>query len=485
MTTAMCEQVDVHDVKEDPAEKKWGCIRVTRFEVGRIIAPTKQEADAIWQRWRDLSDTARGVVNCVWQTWLIWHAANGSAAKLKAHFAAHAKWKAAGPETRGEKPVWPVSAMNKECSKATYDACAAAFPEIEASARELIRNEVVGKIKNLKAANGSLPGWIAILFYHQSAPSTTRGNPIPFSTKNSEIEPPANEGDAFKLHLKIGRLEPAAGKRTGTSIHDVCTLVTNARKMESQRANLKKIARGEYKFCGSKLVMDGKKWYALICYRQPNEPLPDFDESRVAFLFPAKERPFLLTIAGDPIEAASEKDWLAFAPLLEAGGVGIKGRNRSPGHAGIRVIPQQRRVLVARRLSMKHGYRIAAGSTRKGRGRDTAIMPWHKLTRAWKNVVKNYTHGVTKDVVEQCVANGIGTLVYFQPDASWRDTRFLTTAGKSDEAPEASGWDWTQIGTFLKYKCDRSGVRLQIIKCDLSAAPTEDVSSSSTVALDG
>lgn len=409
-------------------EKKSGAVRVASLEVSGL---TKDD----YKRWRDLMDVCRGIVNATWQAWLVWHVANRSEEKLKEHFARFNEWKAADQATRGEKPKWPVVAVPPACAKATYDEVSRRFPEISTDCRELCRNSVIQKIGNTKAANGSLPGWVAILFCRQSIPSTVRANPIPFSKKNAEIEPPAEKDGQWKLHVRFTRV-PVEGKKTGKTILETVNLWSKGRKAAGQVAILKKIAAGEYDFIGSNMIYSEskRKWLAAICYRAPIEPAKSLDKDRKAFLRPA------------PIDAVWQHPWKLRMP----------GANRSPGGRG-EYIASVRRKVMAERISRQKGYTFA-GHSNKGHGRNRALAPIWQLQQRWKDFVKTANYQVAKDVVQQCIDRNCGTLVYFQPGGSVRDSRFLSCAGKRDDVREASAWDYYQMGSRLELLCKEAGI---------------------------
>jgi len=402
-------------------------VRVVTLEISGL---TKDDI----ARWRALMDDCRGIVNCTWQTWLVWHVQNGTRAKLQAYLAEAKAWHEGGKQ--GKKPEWPVKAVTPECAKLTYDEVSAAFPYIETTARELCRNAVIQKINNTKAAHGSLSGWVAILLHRQSLPSTVRSVPIPFSKRNAIIEPPdpADENGCWKLHVKVTR-RPRPGKKAGETVTDTVKLWSKGRKAASAVATLKKIAAGVYEFCGSQIIYkeSRRKWFAAICYRASIEPPKKLDKEQVAYLRPA------------PMSATWPHPWRLRVP----------GANRAPGGCGDWIASVRRRIFAERR-SRQNSYRYA-GSANKGHGRERALRPIWRLQNRWKDSVKTYNYTVAKDVVDQCVARGIGRLVYFQPGDRVRDSRFLTVSG-CGEGDHWAGWDYYQIGKRLADLCQAQGI---------------------------
>lgn len=398
-------------------------VKVARFEI------LKMDGDAR-KRWMSHSDEAKQIVNCIWQTWLVWHVKNDSAKEIREYLDGLATWRDADKSSRGDKPKLDFYAIPKECDKLIYDTLSRNFPNVHTTSRELIRNSTQGLIKTRKAAKGNLSGWMAILLYHESIPTTTRGNPIPFSSKNATIEPPENRDGNFKLHIKLTRI-PTKGKKSCPSVQDSFEMMSRGRKVSGQIEILKRVCTGEYKFCGSSVVFRDGKWFALICYQMPKRESSDCDPAKFAFLRPASDWPWKLR---------------------------LPNRNRRPGGNGPHVASVRRKVLT-QRWSRQSNYRTS-GSANKGHGRVRALQPIWKLSQRWKDFVKTYNHTVTSDVVRQLSEQGIGTLVYFQPDGAIRDTRFLNKSGKVDGRNDASGWDWFQVKSQLEYKCNEAGITL-------------------------
>ena len=402
-------------------------VRVAKFEILKMDHGARN-------RWMKHSDEAKQITNCIWQTWLVWHVENNSANKIRTYLDRLAAWRDSPKKSRGKKPKLNLFAIPKECDKKIYDKLAKEFPEIHTTSRELIRNTVSGKIKSRKAANGKLSGWMSILLFNESIPSTVRGNPVPFSSRNAKIEPPENRDGNFKLHINLTRI-PIKGKKNCPSVCDSFELMSRGRKASGQISIVKRICTGEYKFCGSSVVFRDKKWFALVCYQMPGEQKPELNPSKYAFLRPAENWPWKLR---------------------------IPGRNRRPGGNGPHVASVRRQVLT-QRWSRQANYRVS-GSSNKGHGLNRALAPIWRLSQRWKDFVKTYNHTVTRDVVRQLVNQGVGTLVYFQPDGPVKETRFLTRSGKVEGRHDPSGWDWFQVRSQLEYKCKDAGIELVVRK---------------------
>jgi hypothetical protein len=413
-------------------------VRVASFE---ITGMTKEQR----QRWRDISDACRDVVNCIWQTWLIWHVENRSREKIVDYLARLREWHEA-KDGRRSKPTCDVSAVNAECMKRIYRAVVESFPQIASRPLTLLIASTTGKIKHMKSATGQLSGWMSILLYRQSLPSTTKRNPIPFDVRNARFEPPPPDDAAahWTLHVRVDRfMVPSKnGKLKAASTEDALQLWSKGRRVAGQVAILKKVACGEFKFRGSSVVYDesSRKWFVRVCYSSPRDPVPGLDANKVAFLRPA-------------VMGAKNRDGREWSHPFN---LRISGRRRAPGGDGA-CIASVRRQVFGERLARQNGYRFATRAN-KGHGRARALKPiWH-LERRWKDFVKSFNYAVASDVVKQCVASGTGKLVYFQPGGSVRDTRFLSMAGKRPGQHDSSAWDYFQIGSRLQTLCGDVGI---------------------------
>jgi hypothetical protein len=232
-------------------KEKKSRVRVCALEISGM---TKEQHD----RWRCLSETVRDIVNCIWQTWLLWHVNNGSRGKQREYLKAYSAWKSSDPKTRGEAPERPVLAVPPACQASIYAAVSGEFADVNLRPVVLLINAIVGKISSRKSANGSLPGWVSILLCKESMPSTLRKNPIPFDKKNSGLVPPENGDDHWKLWVRVDRIE-REGKKNATSTRDEVRLWSKGRKAGSAVATLRKIESGEYTFLGSNLVLHWKR----------------------------------------------------------------------------------------------------------------------------------------------------------------------------------------------------------------------------------
>lgn len=387
--------------------------------------------DDVYDRWKLAAQQTQQIANFVWQRWLVWHFANGTRAKIVAHLEAFKAWK----ENGGEKPK-RMEAIPKELVSTIYKELGEVFPTVHVRARDLIKNVIFGKIKNSKASTGNLSRWVAILLGNESLPSTMRENPIPFDSSTADIVPPADKDGHWALEVKVTRIP--TDKKNSPSVVDTIQLWSHGRKAASQVATLRKIASGEWKFCGSGLVLSKSgKWFANICYRMSR------DDAKTEPLDPAKTA---------VLSASTSWPWKLRIPR----------RNRRPGGRGFHVGNVRQRLLT-QRWSRQASYR-QAGSSRKGHGREHAQQITERLGNRWRDFVKTYNHQITTDVVQQCVANGIGRIVYYQPSGKFADSRFLANAGKVEGRHDASSWDWYQVGSMLGYKCNRAGIELVVRK---------------------
>lgn len=410
-----------------PKKEKVGAVRVCRFEVFKVAGDDWRET---YQRWHHLSGRCKQIVNFIWEQWLVWHVQNRSADKVRSFLEQHAAWKKAADGTA--KPKMDVSAWPKELDKIIYSGLSE-FSDVNVRVQSLLQNVTKQKVNSRKAANGSLPGWEAILLRNESVPSSTRPQPIPYDSHNASL-PTKREDGNWWMSLRIDRVA-CPGKPAKSHLDEVQLRV---KSRGGQQALLERIASGEYAFKGSSLVYSkqNRKWFVLVCYQQPAGECHDLDGNRVAILRPGRKSPWRLRILGKR--------------SFRVGGEGA-------------YIGHQRNRLLTHRWSRQENYR-QAGSANKGHGRERALAPIERLSHWWKDFTKTANHTVTKQVIDICLREGIGTLVYVQPAGRNRDTRFLSTAGKVPNRHDSTGWDWFQVGSMLGYKSKDAGLHLVLKK---------------------
>ena len=407
-------------------------VRVAKFEVSKVLSGDHKEA---FRRWWDLADQCQEIVNFIWEQWLVWHVQNKSAGKIRQYLDALAVWREKGKKDTGTKPKLDLQAVSNDLNKAIYAALAKEFPEVNARVRTLLQNITQKKIKERKATKGNLSGWMVILLHRESLPSSTKAQPIPFDVANASLLSPLEDDGNYRLRMRLDRIE-RKGKPATATLEEV-ELWSKGRKMQGQRSILNRVLSGEFKFCGSMLRWDAqnRKWLALVCYQMPGG-VAEIDSDKTAILRPALKHPWTIRLP-------SGKRW----------------RQGSGRYIG--TVRQQ---LLTQRWSRQDGYRYA-GSSNKGHGRDRALRPIWQLSQRWKDFVKTCNHRLTSEAVKDCVREGVGTLIYFQPVGKKRDKRFLSTAGKVPGREDSTGWDWHQVGTMLDYKCQEAGVKLIVQKC--------------------
>ena len=269
----------------------------------------------------------------------------------------------------------------------------------------------------MPSGKGNHPRWMRILADDGEFPSCSSPQPIPFDKGNSDLIVPSHDGEDFRAWVRIDRIE-RAGKTNATSTKDEFRLKTrgDARKA----AILWKIAKGdEYKFAGSDLVyLESKdKWFAHICYQKLKVPTPKLDSHRAAFLRPAKLRPW----------------WLR-----------IDGYHHYMGGRTGGYVAHVRRQLLTDRWERQESCRHAS-SARKGHGVTGPSDAYPQLKRRWKDFVKTANQQLVHDVIDKCVEEGCGRLVYFQPSGTSRENRFLHLAGKVQGRRDNTSWDWGQV----------------------------------------
>ena len=378
-------------------------------------------------RWRMLANTVKRVTNCYWRSWLVGHTIEGNVEPTQQYLAELQAWYKAGskglkPRNKvQELPPAVVEWIGKETKRyaVVNDRCVQLVLSIQR--KELFK----------PSSKGVIPRWVRILADDGEFPSSSSPQPIPFDRKNSGIIVPTSDGGDFQLRVRVDRIARVGKKALSTQ--DVVCLGTRGKKGIRQREILWKIAQGrEYVFCGSQLVYKEtkRKWFAHIAYRIKKEVKPELDSGRVAFLRPAKKRPWWLRIAGY--------------------------HHYLGGKTG-KFVAHVRRQLLTDRWDREEGYQYA-GSAARGHGRTRALGRIPMLKTRWKDFVKSANQQLAHDVIAMCVEKGCGRLIYFRPIGSMVENRFLYTAGKVPEKRDNTGWDWGQVEKFLSEKCHQLGI---------------------------
>jgi len=400
-------------------------MRITSFEVANV--------DGDWgettKRWHQLSDQCKGVANCFWETWLVWHVTEQSRKKMIQWLE---KRKVKGIKAAGK---CPVDVMPKPLNSRINAVCKECYSELHSRVRTLVINTINRDLFKHKAATGNLKMHTSILLHNQSVPSSTRAHPIPFDRQNCKLLWPEKGEENILLQLRIGRID--RGSKPGIGIQETLELRCKGQRVQSQVAILKRIMRGDYAFRGSSLVYSKakRKWFAQIAFRMPIEPRTDLDAKKTAVLLARRGWPWtLLTPAG----------------------------RKMPGGRGRYVAPV-RRSLLLQRWDRQGNYRYA-GSASKGHGRQRATRDQWQLQKRWRDFTKRAICGWVNIVAEWCIATGCGKLIYIQPHGSQGETRFLHNAGKVGNRRDSTGWPWFDVGTRLKYVCQKNGIELVILK---------------------
>lgn len=370
--------------------------------------------------WKQLSIDCQRMQNRLWQIWLVHHAVNGSAEKLRQHFDAYNEWQ---KTKEGPKPEWPCKTLEPPLTKSAdpksfYRILSAEFPGVNVRTRGLLTNAWQSRLSKRKAANGNLPGWVSILFANESLPSFTRPQPIPFDHDNAKL---LKIDGKYYVEVRIERLAD------GKSVVELCELILNRRKTMSVRATVDKILSGEWTWKGSSLAFDRGKWFAMISYEKPSHVRVNINLDKVLYVRAGKAAPWRIH--------------------CDTRAQPFGGNGKHVGYF--------KRTIQRERGQRKEHYRWA-GSVQKGSGRRRAEAVWTKLSSRWRHFAKRYNNEVSTRLVRWCIANGIGRIVYLQPKDRQRDSRYLTRV--EDDGSSQMSWDYFQFGTLLAAKCEHEGI---------------------------
>lgn len=409
-------------------------IRATKVELFRFCAIDQENIDTDRREaWKTIARMHQQILNRVWQMWLVYHSANDSADKLRQHLDAWTAYKV-DPKNK-TKPVWPVQCVPEALQKLIRKDVAKRFTNVNSRSADLQIQKWKGSLTTRKAASGSLPGWVSILFANEAVPSFTRPQPIPFDCRNGVL---SSENGKLFLTLRIERL-PGGTKKQKPSVVERCELMLNRRKTNSVRTIVERIIAGEYTFKGSSLVFDSIKckWFASIAYELPVEETPKLDSGKTIYLIPGKKSPWILK----SVSKGTSDAW-------RFGGRGDHVTNF-------------RRRIQRERNERKESYRWA-GSNQKGHGRRRAEEVYTKLSARWRDFVKRYNNELTRKLVEMCVNRRIGKIVYCQPseDGPKRDRLFLARA--ENDGRNGMSWEFFQVKTMLASKAEEYGIEFAL-----------------------
>ena len=401
------------------ARKNKGGVRAARFQVGDVRGDRKE----VFARWWHLADQCTEAANVMFQTWLVWHVQHGTADTIREMRAEWAVFK----EKKGPKPE-KIDPFPPALSKAMYDAVTHQITGVNSQVLAQLMQSEKQRFMARPATKGAWSYWQQVLLCRERLPQFTNRLPIPIKKSAYTLIDPEDSQKEYAIVSRVNREEPRNGRKVGTSTEDRVELVTRRKNAWRQRILLDRISSGEYTRCGASFVWDDRKrrWCVIISYRLP-KLATIAPSSGTAILRPAEDHPWDLEVPGHVYR------------------IGGDGKH-------IAAIRQQ---VMMSRLSRQAGYRYAASSN-KGHGRKRALAPIVALQRRWRDFVKTANHTTTATVVRILVEKQISQLVYVQPVGARRDEMCLSHAGSGQR--ECSKWDWHQVLSQLRYKCETHGI---------------------------
>jgi len=455
-------------------------IRVAKFEVDSVVGREWKDAN---KEWFETMDMCRKAANLYYETWLVWHVQNDSARKMsewrakrreiderfdraiashldeqteggdlsktdsKAFIASiEMDRKAALAVHLSECPVACISAPPKGLkpkgkdrqqylSNVLYDQLTERFPRLNAVLATLLMQTLRGSLVSGKAASGSLAKWTSILEHNEGMPMfTKREFPIPFSCATATL---VKIGDECFVDLQMRRV-PVEGKSRNALVTDRIKLRMTGKSAKGQLTKFDKIASGEWSFKGSEFTYDknNKKWFVNLCHQCPSQ-VESLNPDKAAYLIPGRNVPFYIRQRGQ------RKQWL-------------QGR----GHH----ITSMRERVWSKRSELNSGSKKSS-SLRGGHGTKAAMKWRERWSRTWREFVKRINHHVSKDAVDYCVTNGIGTLYYCKPNGQCSENRCVSGDFKN------STWEFFDLQSKLDYKCKARGVKLVPIEFGKAESP--------------
>jgi len=450
--------------------KRENTIRCAKFEVYRVLDDENKEAYPIWF---ELQDYCRKITNSIWSYWFNYHIQNGSVEKIedwldkctewKTYATKLDVWKKKKKKDRGAKPQkprgdkklpCPIQSVSKELSNEIYHCIAKKFPHVHVRTQGLIANQWNSSMSK-NSINSSRKVWLSILLGLERIPNAIRNLPIPFDAGNAPkpngesmiLLSPEKEDGNYIMQLRLNRI-PTSKSNADSTLHRL-EIRTKGKKVKTEIKKLQQMLSGEYKLKGSKLFWNTskKKWFVHLSYTLPPRERVILDDRNIATLIPHSQHPVTLTLPN------GRKEWLV-------------GR-------GFPVSAIRRKIFLTRR-DRNHAYTNASTSS-KGHGRKRMGNWRWKFEKSWQQFVKRMNNIITTRAVKSCVENGIGTLVYFQPEGEFSQSRFLSTSGKTKDWNDQTSWEYYQIKKMLEDKCDVAGISFSIQKTPISIFPVKEL----------
>ncbi len=415
----------MHGMRGNGVAKGKKPVGFVRFEILGLDQETKDH-------WEFLANAIKRLTNCYWRSWLIAHTQEGNDKRTQQYLADLKAWHEAGG--KGTKPFCEVEFVTPEIQKRIRQAIKDHYAMVNDQCVQLAIQRLWKDAIKKKSSKGSVLRWIRILADDGEFPSVSSPQPIPFNSRNSGIIVPPSDDEDFQLYLHLDRIEQP-GRKKATSTKQRVRLKTRDHKTVRKRAILWKIAEGkEYEFAGSHLVYreSKNKWFAHICYRKRKTAKPKVNPDRVAFLRPARQRPW----------------WLR-----------IDGYHHYMGGQDGRHVAHTRQQLLTSRWGRQESYKHASDA-RRGHGRDRANGRVYLLKDRWNDFSKTANERLVHDVVTKCVEEKCGRLIYYQPTGAARENRFLHLAGKVPGRVDNTSWGWSQVHDLLARKCKELGIEL-------------------------
>lgn len=371
------------------------------------------------------------------------------------------------------------------------------FPHVYSYLRNIIIRQALGDLDKNSTKYPSFKRWLVTLANLGESVSNSAPQPVPFMKQNCVghtdgiyVIPPQCEDDNWSLELMLN----LDGR---SSVRDRIQLLTKRKGCYSEVQKLKKIASGEFEFCGSKLVFKRNEVFVHIGYKHvPSgkyvgvtengsivlpqalgprdvvyadfEPLrPEayqYKRGKLTLVEPANnksaKRPQKITEKTIHIRYRYELDPAETAMLTapESHPFLLHTRDRDFWIGGNgKNVEYVRHHLLVNRWGRQESYRYA-GSNRKSHGRKRAIAGQQKYELSWRDFTKSFNCQSASRIVKILLEMGIGTLEYTKGS----DRSFLAKAGKVEGRQDSTGWDWYQFESILKRKCDEVGIAVVV-----------------------
>ena len=436
-----------------------GLIRISRVRTAKfrvaLRGGTKEERSARYKDLVSIVDKFKRASNRLLREWLLWHEANGSANAIR-------EWL---DTPRQDRPKFTLQCVSKDNAARQREAIRRLYGDINGRCVDLMSQKIKRNLESKSRTVPSLKAWWSILLDNENVSSYVTDIPVPIDKANWKlcVEYDGNGRPTYLSKCNLGRYRVIGKNGKEKTVGEVYDFEINTQGKENKslawiiKTHIDEESRdvpddkrtvvvggSSVKFYSGK-----NQWYLLLSYTCYENVRP-MDSSMSASLEAGDDVPFVLSLPDNRNKSGVYAKWI-----------------HSRGADGIGEV---RSMISAQRIARMANYRHASGAA-KGHGRKRAIKSWEgKLAQRWRQYQNNVNLKCAREITDELIRRGIGTLHYSLPTKTAAKTKFLARSGVR-EADRYGGWSWFEFGQKLKNACERAG-----IECKDASKIEEDAS---------